>query len=281
MPIIPVPEDPNKAEIKKREAEKRKAYAALDDLAVGAFAPTRHIVFVPGWAGEEGQCWLGYSKLLPLHASVKVWMDRIVQASLRERFVHYVTFTQDESKACPSFLEFGPLLRDKILEQVPPSAPMDVICHSMGSLDAIAAITQDVRPLRHVVNLLSVGSPLQGIFYGQFVKPVDQLLPDRDWLPHHYVQVRNMNSDAPPMQKINALATRRCLLDRIRALWTFEGTQDMVVMRSAQFLQTGLTPAERRKITHTTIAGAMHIDAAGITHDPRTVLEIVKIVAKA
>jgi pimeloyl-ACP methyl ester carboxylesterase len=219
-----------------------------------------------------------YDGLPNLHAPAKAWVERIFPESEVQRLIRFVTFSLAESQACPSFREFGSVLKAKIRAVVPPGSPIDLVCHSMGSLDAMAAILQDPDPLRPVVNLICAASPIQGIFYGLFVPAVDALSPILNWQPYHYVQVRNMNSDAAPMRWLNALETRRRLLDRVRALWTMGGTQDMVVMRSAKFRTEGLSVPERRQVRHLAIAGAMHIGPAGITQDPRTVSAALRIV---
>ena len=74
MPIIPEPLDSVKEELVRRQRQKEQALARLDSLAGAGLALTRHVFFVPGWAGEEGQAWKGYDKpVLQGHASVKEW----------------------------------------------------------------------------------------------------------------------------------------------------------------------------------------------------------------
>ena len=277
---IPTPTDPADEERKRRAAEKRAALKALEAMAAAPVALQRPVVFVPGWAGEDGVCWMRpYDGLLKNHGPIKAWIERCVRVPDRDDWVHFVTFTQDESKACRSFLDFAPLLKARVRAAVGTSHPLDLVCHSMGSLDAIAAITQAPDPLAGVVNLVAVGSPLQGIFYGKLVPSIDELLPNHDWTSYQYEQVKRMNSSSVEMQLLNLLDTRRRLLDRIAHLYEIEGTQDMVVMRSAKLKREGLTTEEKRQITHRTVGGAMHVDGAGITQDPRTAAMILQILA--
>jgi len=278
MPVIPVHQDPVTAEYFKRQAEKDSAVQQLRSFEM-KLALKRDVCFVPGWAGEDGQCWMEpYDGALKGHAAMRWWMERLVSSAGQQR-VHFLTFSREESQARASFLEFAGLLKDKIHEVVGAKAPVDLVCHSMGSLDAIAAIAQPPTPLQQVATLVAVGSPLQGIFYGKLVKPIDELLPFLRWEPHHYIQVRNLNAEAAPMRLINTLETRQRLLNRVSALYTLEGTQDAVVMRSARLRTDGLSAILRRKITPRAIDGATHTGPAGITQDPRTARDIVSILA--
>ena len=277
-PIVPVPVDPVREAEASRQAAKRQALRELEALEVQQLHLSRPVLFVPGWAGEEGMCWMApYDGLLTGHAPAKAWVERIVSQADRRQFVRFLTFSLAESKASESFLEFATLLKAKIRAAVPSGSPIDLVCHSMGSLDAIAAITQPPDPLDGVTNLVAVASPLQGIVYGKLVKPIDELLPFLRWEPHHYVQVANMNAEAPAMRVITTLEARRRLLARIGALHEIEGTQDMVVMRSARLRRDGLSPTALGKITHRAVDGAMHTGPAGVTQDPRTVWQILRI----
>ena len=279
MTIVPISADQVTADYFKRQAEKNLALQQLRAFETKPLALKRDVFFVPGWAGEDGQCWMEpYDGVLQGHAAMRWWMERLVPSVGQPR-VHFLTFSREDSEPCPSFLEFAQVLKRKIRDVIALSQPMDVVCHSMGSLDAIAAITQPPTPLQSVVNLVAVGSPLQGIFYGELVRPIDELLPFVRWEPHHYLQVRNLNSEAAPMRLINALDTRRRLLTRVSALSTIEGTQDAVVMRSARLRTDGLSVALLRKITARSICGATHTGPAGVTQDPRTARDIVNILA--
>jgi len=278
MPIIPVHADPVAAAYFKRQVEKAIALQQLRGFET-KLTLKRDLFFVPGWAGEDGQCWMEpYDGVLKGHAAMRWWMERLVPSTDQKR-LHFLTFSREESQPRASFLEFAGLLKQKIHDAVASSKPVDLVCHSMGSLDAMAAITQPPTPLQQVVNVVAVGSPLQGIFYGELVKPIDHLLPFLQWEPHHYIQVRNLNAESAPMRLINSLDTRQRLLTRVSAFYTVEGTQDAVVMRSARLRTDGLSPTLQRKVTHRTIDGATHTGPAGVTQDPRTARDIVSIVA--
>lgn len=280
MPIIPVAEDPHKAEQKRRELQKQKAIERLEFLAGKGVALKRHVFFVPGWAGEHGKAWTGYDKpVLKGHGSIKSWIDRIVRNPERVTYVSYLEFSDKESEASKSFFDFAELLKARVRAHAAPDEPVDLIGHSMGGLDILAAITQGKDALTNVENCVAVASPLQGIVYSQFVKLADQLLPGMKWEPYHYVQVRNLATTCAAIRKINSLENRVRLLERVKTFYHAEGTQDPTIMRSARLRREGLPKHLKAKIQQLVVEGASHSGAAGITHDPRTVLHLVSIIA--
>lgn len=149
MPILPIAEDPHKAEQRKREQQKQRALEKLSSLAGQGASLKRHVFFVPGWTGEEGKAWKEpYPKLLKGHGPVKSWIEKIVQNPDRVTYVSYVDFSSQESKNSRSFLDFGELLKARVRSKIAGSQePVDLIGHSMGGLDILAAITQGEPPL--------------------------------------------------------------------------------------------------------------------------------------
>jgi len=281
MPVISPTADPAQEERRKRERQKQRVLETLQSLAGRGVALKRHVFFVPGWAGEEGKAWTGYDgKVLPGHGPVKSWIDRIVRNPDKVTYISYVDFSEAESRNSKSFLEFAELLKARVRAKVDsPGDSIDLIGHSMGGLDIVAAITQGRDPLTNVEYCVTVASPLMGVAYARFVKAVDRLLPWIQWQPYHYVQVRNMDHHCAAIAKTNSLENRVRLLERVGAFYQLEGTQDMTVMRNARLRTDGLAKSLRQKITHLVIEGASHSGAAGITHDPRTILYLVSIIA--
>lgn len=281
MPIISPAADPVQEERRRRERQKQRALDTLQSLAGQGVSLKRHVFFVPGWAGEEGKAWKGYDgKVLRGHGPVKAWIDRIVRNPDKVTYIRYVDFSEEESRNSRSFLEFADIVKARVREKVVSAAePIDLIGHSMGGLDIVAAITQGRDPLANVENCVTVASPLMGVAYARFVRAVDQLLPWLQWEPYHYVQVRNMDHHCAAIAKINALGNRVKLLERIKAFYQLEGTQDMTVMRNARLRRDDLPNSLKQKIAHLIIEGASHSGAAGITHDPRTVLYLISIIA--
>ncbi|GEM_PF-1656971 len=280
MPIIPQLIDPVKEESAKRQRQKEQALAKLGSLAGQSISLKRHVFFVPGWAGEEGQAWKGYDKpVLKGHGSIKSWMDKIVKNPDKVTYVSYLNFSQQESANSRSFFDFAEILKARVRTHAAMDEPVDLIGHSMGGLDILAAITQGKDALRNVENCVAVASPLRGIVYSQFVRLADQLFPGMKWEPYHYVQVRNLATTCAAIRKINSLENRVKFLSRVKAFYHVEGTQDPTIMRSAR-LRTEVLPKHlKAKIEQLVIEGASHSGAAGITHDPRTVLYLLSIIA--
>lgn len=280
MPIIPQPIDPVKEESAKRRRQKEQALAQLGSLAGQSISLKRHVFFVPGWAGEEGQAWKGYDKpVLKGHASVKSWIDRIVRNPERVTYVSYLEFSDKESEASKSFFDFAEILKARVRAHAATDEPVDLIGHSMGGLDILAAITQGKDALSNVENCVAVASPLRGIVYSRFVRLADRLLPGMKWEPYHYVQVRNLATTCAAIRKINSLENRMKFLSRVQAFYHVEGTQDPTIMRSARLRTEALPKHLKAKIEQLVIEGASHSGAAGITHDPRTVLYLLSIIA--
>lgn len=280
MPIIPLATDPVQEERRKRERQKERALDKLRSLAGQGITLKRPVFFVPGWTGEEGKAWKGYdAKVLPGHGPVRAWIDRIIRKPDRTSRISYIIFSKEESRNSKSFLDFAEILKARVRGKVASQdEPIDLIGHSMGGLDIVAAITQGQDPLLNVNNCVTVASPLRGVAYARFIKELDKLLPWLDWEPHHHVQIRNMGHRSNPISKINSLENRVKLLERISAFYQLEGTQDMRVMRSARLRTDGLPNSLKQKITHLIIEGASHSGAAGITHDPRAVLYLISII---
>lgn len=197
----------------------------------------------------------------------------------RVTFISYLTFTTKESRACEDFFAFAELLKDKIRQAIEPGEPMDLVGHSMGGLDAIAAITRGDDPLAGAVNCVAVGSPLQGFSYGKILKRLDKLIPLVHWDAHHHIQAKNMDCDADAIKAINTPEARCRLLERIDAFYAIEGTQDMVVGRNARLRTDGCPKALAQKVRHLQVGGATHTGSAGLTQDPRTILVLLKIIA--
>ncbi len=281
MPIIPGSVDPMQEESAERRRKKEQALATLNSLAGRGISLKRHVFFVPGWAGEEGKAWKEpYPKLLKGHGPIKYWIDRIVRNPDRVTYVSYVDFLLQESKNSRSFLDFGELLKARVKSKIAASQePVDLIGHSMGGLDILAAITQGEDALTSVENCVTVASPLQGVAYGRFIDELDKLLPFLKWQPFHQIQVENMDKHCKAIQQINLLDNRCKLLERVKAFYQLEGTQDATVMRNARLKTDGLPEALRKTITHLIIGGASHSGATGITQDPRTVLYLISVVA--
>jgi hypothetical protein len=150
----------------KTPAELRmEAEGWLRDLRVHPRPLNRHLFLVPGITDELAGCWrwiVDRGRLL-----VPNW----------DSYVTVVTF--DDLRALgavhPSadFVDLGAYVHDRVLEVCGPSgtssAQFDVVCHSMGGLDAFAALVPllgrypDATPLPTARYLITLDTPWRGV----------------------------------------------------------------------------------------------------------------------
>ena len=67
---------------------------------------------------------------------MREWAERII-LNWQEK-IHFVTFTEAESKVCESFIDFSSVLADKVSPYLVDGTQLDLIGHSMGGLDVSA-----------------------------------------------------------------------------------------------------------------------------------------------
>ena len=72
-----------------------------------------------------------------------------------------------KSRSCKSFFDFGDILKDKIHKRIGKRKHFDLVGHSMGGLDSVAAITDEEQTLKHVNKLITVATPHQGSELGE------------------------------------------------------------------------------------------------------------------
>lgn len=251
----------------KRKRQKQNALDKLKQYVQEKLTLKRPVFFVPGWTDEENKWWKTTGGNPGI--SAKQWFsDIFANCELAE----YVTFSDEETKACRSFLDFGPVLKKKIFGKIGKVKEFDLIGHSMGGLDSVSAIVDDAAPLLKVRSLITVATPHQGSEFGELGPLV------RDYQPHHAIQCVNLDPDQMPIKYLNQPDVRRKLLARIKELYCFMGTVDPVVMRSARLNKKGLNPdLYEKKVDVLEIGGAEHTGKNGITFDSRTILKIVSI----
>ena len=104
-----VTNDPFKEMQEQRKQERQQALVALDKLSDEKPLLKRPVFFVPGWTDEGCTCWT--KPYLQGYLTIQDWIGRIARNS---DFANYITFTDQESKGCKSFLDFGDLLKWKI-----------------------------------------------------------------------------------------------------------------------------------------------------------------------
>jgi len=251
----------------ERKRQKQNALDKLNELAKSKICLKRPVFFVPGWTDEECVCWK--SAYLKNYVSIKEWISAIAENS---EIANYVTFSEKETKASNSFLDLGDVLKTKVWDKIGDKKEFDLVGHSMGGLDSVAAITDNVEPLNNVYNLITVATPHLGSELGE-IGPMF-----KKYERHHALQCLNLDPDQPAIKLINKLDVRKRLLGNINKLYCLMGTQDMAVMRSARFNKEGIdAEVYKKKVEIVEFGGATHSQKYGITQDPRAILAIVNL----
>lgn len=225
--------------------------------------------FVPGWTGEDSSCWLkpneksGYTPL-------KEWIDGI---TLNPEQSNYVKFTDEESKKCESFLDFGELLKKKIWEVIK-SGSVNLVGHSMGGLDITAAVINTTAPRLKVNKCITIGTPHQGASGSKLLTKI------KKYSKHNEIQCINLDPSSEPIKFINTLENRKLFLGSIEKLYIFMGLRDFVVRKGPKFDKTGMDKGYfDSKVKIVQIMSAEHTGKYGITQDPRVVLSLAKLLS--
>jgi len=255
--------------------EKKKAFYKFKELQ-NDLRLLRPLFFVPGWTGEEGKAWLvPYSKRPKYHLSAKEYFSKVKPKNK----VYFISFSIEESKKCKSFLDFADILKRKIWNKIGREQVFDVVGHSMGGLDIVAAITQRKNYLKKVNNCITVASPLQGVDVAEYLPAITKVLPGKKMKPHHAAQCINLDPDKEPIKIINRVENRINLLQRVDRLCNIYATSDRAVMMGARLNVRGLSKKLcKTKAKAVRIERARHSGSIGITQDPRTILTIVNLI---
>jgi predicted alpha/beta hydrolase family esterase len=266
MPAIG-PAEEMKEEVKK---QMKAALAELEGYKTKKLMFEFPTFFVPGWTGEDSSCWLksneksGYTPL-------KEWIDGV---TVNPEQANYVKFTDEESKNCESFLDFGKLLKKKIWEVIKKSGPVNLVGHSMGGLDITAAVIDIMKPVLKVNKCITIGTPHQGASGSKLLAKV------KKYPKHHGIQCINLDPSSEPIKFISTLENRKLFLDSIGKLYIFMGLRDFVVRKGPKFDKTGMDKGYfDSKVKIVQIMSAEHTGKYGITQDPRAVLPLVKLLS--
>lgn len=166
---------------------------------------------------------------------------------------------------------------------------LDLVCHSMGGLDSVAAIAvnknQDTTatiqtPFLKGVNLLITvatphrGSPTAGMADTKITQELFR------WSESIRKQGSNMHARSRFMQLINRADIRNQLLSRVAYVYTYGGYDDIVVPPPRCKINTdGL--ANKNYTNNEPYHLARHSMRRGITQDSRMLLEILKLLQKS
>ena len=291
---------------KKVKAEKEEDRATLRKFP--KFALKRDLFFIHGWSDEDNVCWtcsydeIGKDAAPDWEYTIKDWIDKLI--TNKDERVHYVKLVYaeenikhryewgqikldietDETFEYENFFQFAELLKYKITlsrstEQI------DLICHSMGGLDSVAAIAADKEqdatgtiyhsPIQGVNQLITVSTPHQGSPAANLsdTELAKVLLRQSEYIR---TQGSNMRPTSDFIKLVNDVSIRNQLLDRVSFMHMFGGGSDIVVPTSNYMIKTTGLKKSNYKV-YPTLSEATHSQAMGITQDPRMSLSIFKL----
>jgi len=280
--------------------------AARDALSkFQRFKLKRKVFFIHGWSDEANVCWTyRYTD----QDTIKDWVDKLIIN--KDDMVHYVKLLRDETKAKVSydrfnnvildidddetyyyenFFQFADLLKYKInCHRSTETEEIDLVCHSMGGLDSVAAIAVDKETdttktiyypyLKGVNRLITVSTPHQGSPEAKLAnnKIAKLILHKSKYIG---MQGANMSIDLDYMRLVNSLDVKNRLLERVSSMHMFGGGSDLVVPEYSYKISTsGLT--KDNYTIYPVWNLATHSQVMGITQDVRMALEIFKLLSQ-
>ncbi len=270
--------------------QKNIATQKLNELGLNKTTLKRDVFFIPGWTSECCAAWL--QPCSSENISMKKWLEKTT--TNWEEKVHFVVFTEEESRACRSFVEFAKILKGKTAPFITKDSKVDLVGHSMGGLDISAAIIHDLIPTGNVGNLITLGSPFHGSEFGEVMKEIGGmswlflggwaaargLMLLKGYSFYHIEQLQNMNPKGRLILDFNCKENRLKLLHSADKVFTFFGTDDNVVKQSALFNGFGIdSNLLAEKLEPICVDGATHSGVLGLPQDPRVVLGIMNIIA--
>ncbi len=287
--------------------ERKRARDKLTKLE--KFELKRDVFFVHGWGDEANVCWtepymeVGPNREANWQYHIKGWLEKNV---VNKDKMHFIKLVVDENKITRfkkrghtkidtdgdktyyyiCFYQFAELLKKKIKETCG-DKQCDLVCHSMGGLDAVAAIALDKEDddndfikspyLKGVNKLITVATPHQG---SPRAKAAESVIAKLLFNNSVYIQAQGINMDAKRefITKINTPKIRKKLINRINELHEFGGARDFVVPQGCWRIRTdGIST--NKIIKYQPMALATHSQQGGITQDPRLILAVMKILS--
>lgn len=294
---------------KKELAKQEKKEARNKLTSFERFELKRDTFFIHGWGDEANICWtepymeVGERRATNWKYNIKEWLDGIV---INKNKMHFINLVENESNIrrfekrghkkididgdktyyyiC--FYQFAELLKKKIKETCG-DKPCDLVCHSMGGLDAVAAIALDEEDddkdfinspyLRGVNRLITVATPHRG---SPKADAADSFIAKLLFNNSIYVRAQGINMSAKRefITKINTLKIRKKLIDRIHELHEFGGERDIVVPQGYWKIKTD-DISTNKIVEYKPMTSVAHSQKEGITQDERLILEVMKILA--
>jgi len=281
------------ANLKVIAAQRVRARTALREWCERPLMLRRRVYFVPGFTDEDGlSCWgeaggrglCFVSQLSEVcgNAALATFVD-FKAAGAAPRYENFIRFgshlarlvAQDRARAVPAAA----------------AAEVDLVCHSMGGLDALAAIALlddypelDAPPLAGVRNVITFDTPFLG-----FAAASNPLLgklkrmqrPDEPWLTSQLLAMETRS-----LRIAEVAQARDEFLSRVQAFWP-RGADNVaglieVPHESAsfgepeEFAQT----SRERYCGYRTWEDTSHSGAKGLTRDPRAIVEALEILTR-
>lgn len=264
----------------------------------------RDVFFVPGWTDQACICWTepymesGIDRRAGWEYTVKDW-EYIVKNPERMHYlklvendksiniirnkegkIKKVEFKSDPSYRYTNFFQFAELIKRKI--RATGVKEFDLVGHSMGGLDIIAATALDknldtykkvedvikTKPLEGIGLLITVATPYKGSVPADFVKhtKIDEWLRPK-WPDGIRKQCENLAHDSEFISIINQEEIRERFLKKARiGVHTFSGGNDRAVSSDDAFIEGAQNHEPFKLVSHS--------QRMGITQDPRMHYEL-------
>jgi pimeloyl-ACP methyl ester carboxylesterase len=282
------------ANLKVIAAARARARDRLWEWTGHSLTLPRRVYFVPGFTDEAGlSCWGGRAENALCLAA------ELPEVCTNPGLATFVDFRQ--GRAAPryeDFLRFGAYLAALVAADraaagaAGATAEVDLVCHSMGGLDALAAIALlddhpelSVAPLAGVSRVITFDTPFLGFaaarnpLYGKLKR---MQRPDEPWLMSQLLAM-----DTGAQRIAQAVRARDRFLGRVGAFWPRGADNTGGLMEvpheSASFGEPGdFAPALRARYRgYRAWEDTSHSGARGLTRDPRALVEVLEILTGA
>ena len=269
---------------------RQRAVNELKALQQAPRALSRRVYFVAGITDENGSSAWGDPDTTT--DCLRLWVPRCLGNAASR--VTWVSFCSDAAGKQPleyqSFVEFGADLARRIHADIDGTQDeIDLVCHSMGGLDAAAAIalmdvyahTYDVPPIRGVRNIITYDTPFRGsINAGSAFFNAIKRYQGRG----QATIIAQGVAMEPGSESIGALqAQRDHFLRNVHAFWP-RGAADHgglleVTHESAAFdYAVNFSPEWRTRYKdYVYYSATEHAGPTGVTRDPRAILDTLRI----
>lgn len=259
-------------------ADRSRARDRLKDLIRNPVTLPRSTYFVPGWRDEQGHCW----------KTMEAWLPLVIANA--KTHVHFLEFVAPDGGPIPpweDFLDFADDLAHLVHHDTAGAAEFDLVGHSMGGLDSLAAIALlgnhpelPEKPVTNVHTVITYDTPFLGFASAEsdLLKKFVTASRQDPWV---LLQLAAMQKNSKRIAEV-ALA-RDAFLAGVSEFWprgadNYDGLLE-VEHDSAKFGgPESFGPNVRgRYHAYATWGDTTHSGVNGVTQDLRAVLETVQI----